>query len=187
MVGESKSKGWCGWLIVLVVAAVFVIAIVVTVRKLSSHPDAINSKYADALGITMQFFDVQKSGKLVNNKISWRGDSALEDGSEENVDLSKGMYDAGHHVKFGFPMTFTATMLSCTNSYLSTTFTVLPITSISLTVVCYAGGLIHISEWNGLQHPVASAFLAVMYSDVSSQSASTYHRANAGSCLTETS
>lgn len=28
-----------------------------------------------------------------------------------------------------------------------------------------AGGLIWVSEWNALQHPVASAFLAVLYSD----------------------
>ena len=52
------------------------------------------------------------AGKLVNNKISWRGDSALKDGSEAKLDLSKGMYDAGDHIKFGFPMAFTATVLS---------------------------------------------------------------------------
>ncbi|KAF9620808.1 hypothetical protein IFM89_014745 [Coptis chinensis] len=34
------------------------------------------------------------------------------DGSEGKVDLSKGMYDAGDHMKFGFPMAFTATVLS---------------------------------------------------------------------------
>lgn len=52
------------------------------------------------------------AGKLVNNKISWRGDSALGDGKEENLDLTKGMYDAGDLMKFGFPMAFTATILS---------------------------------------------------------------------------
>lgn len=52
------------------------------------------------------------AGKLVDNKISWRGDSALKDGSQANLDLSKGMYDAGDHMKFGFPMAFTATVLS---------------------------------------------------------------------------
>lgn len=55
---------------------------------------------------------VPAAGKLVNNKISWRGDSGLMDGSEEGLDLSKGMYDAGDSIKFGFPMAFTATMLS---------------------------------------------------------------------------
>lgn len=49
---------------------------------------------------------------MVNNKIPWRGDSALKDGSEKNVDLSKGMYDAGDNMKFNFPMAFTATVLS---------------------------------------------------------------------------
>ncbi|KAF8387731.1 hypothetical protein HHK36_026385 [Tetracentron sinense] len=117
----SKSKGWCWWLILIVIAAVAVTAAVITIRKKSHHseaapvpgpPGAIAKKYADALKIGLQFFDVQKSGKLVNNKISWRGDSALQDGSEEDLDLSKGMYDAGDHIKFGFPMAFTATVLS---------------------------------------------------------------------------
>lgn len=52
------------------------------------------------------------AGKLVDNRITWRGDSGLQDGSEEDLDLSKGMYDAGDLVKFGFPMAFTATVLS---------------------------------------------------------------------------
>ncbi|KAK1296940.1 Endoglucanase 24 [Acorus calamus] len=115
------SKGWVGWLIVLVVAALVVTAVVITVTKKSHKsepapvpgpPGAITTKYADALSVAMQFFDVQKSGKLVNNKISWRGDSALKDGSQAKIDLSKGMYDAGDHMKFGLPMAFTATVLS---------------------------------------------------------------------------
>ncbi|KAJ0024271.1 hypothetical protein Pint_09394 [Pistacia integerrima] len=69
-------------------------------------------KYGDALKVAMQFFDVQKSGKLANNKIKWRGDSGLQDGNDANIDLSQGMYDAGDAVKFGFPMAFTATVLS---------------------------------------------------------------------------
>nr|DAD47042.1 TPA_asm: hypothetical protein HUJ06_016979 [Nelumbo nucifera] len=125
MGGKEKSKGYCGWLIAFVVLGIVVAVIVLTVRhKHSSHkpvpapipgpPGAIEKKYADALGVAMQFFDVQKSGKLVNNKISWRGDSALQDGKEKKLDLSKGMYDAGDHMKFGLPMAFTATILSWT-------------------------------------------------------------------------
>lgn len=53
-----------------------------------------------------------EAGKLESSEISWRGDSALDDGSEAKLDLSKGMYDAGDHMKFGFPMAFTATVLS---------------------------------------------------------------------------
>jgi len=54
----------------------------------------------------------EPAGKLVNNTIPWRGDSALGDGEEAKLDLSKGIYDAGDHVKFGFTLAFTGTMLS---------------------------------------------------------------------------
>ncbi|XVE56151.1 hypothetical protein DITRI_Ditri03aG0214400 [Diplodiscus trichospermus] len=121
---ESKSRGCLGWFLAIVILALVVGAVVYTIKKKIDHknedkaapvpgpPGAIDKKYADALKIAMQFFDVQKSGKLVDNKISWRGDSALKDGSEANLDLSKGMYDAGDHMKFGFPLAFTATVLS---------------------------------------------------------------------------
>ena len=48
----------------------------------------------------------------MKNRVGWRGDSGLRDGSEVGLDLSKGMYDAGDLMKFGFPMAFTATVLS---------------------------------------------------------------------------
>ncbi|XP_061341166.1 endoglucanase 2-like [Gastrolobium bilobum] len=78
----------------------------------STRPTNVVQKYASSLELALQFFDVQKSGKLNNNRVSWRGDSGLRDGSEANLDLSKGMYDAGDLMKFGFPMAFTATVLS---------------------------------------------------------------------------
>ncbi|KAK4778614.1 hypothetical protein SAY86_006142 [Trapa natans] len=123
MGAQKRSRGYCGWFIVVVVLALVVGAIVLAVRKKMNHggdeaepapgpPGAVDQKYSDALKIAMQFFDVQKSGKLENNKIYWRGDSALKDGSQARLDLSKGMYDAGDHIKFGFPMAFTATVLS---------------------------------------------------------------------------
>ncbi|GAV67831.1 Glyco_hydro_9 domain-containing protein [Cephalotus follicularis] len=119
---KSRSRGCCGWFLVLVILAIIGCAVFFTIRKRSGHskeaapvpgpPGAIDTKYSNALKLAVQFFDVQKSGKLVDDKITWRGDSALEDGSEANLDLSKGMYDAGDHMKFGFPMAFTATVLS---------------------------------------------------------------------------
>lgn len=60
-------------------------------------------------GVVLQ---LHVAGKQQNNRVSWRGDSGLRDGSEANLDLSKGMYDAGDLMKFGFPMAFTATVLS---------------------------------------------------------------------------
>uniref|UniRef100_A0A803MRD9 Endoglucanase n=1 Tax=Chenopodium quinoa TaxID=63459 RepID=A0A803MRD9_CHEQI len=120
--GKGSKGGCCGWFLVLIVAAAIVAGLVVAFRSKFHHsdkpepvpgpPGAIVTKYSDALKLAMQFFDIQKSGKLEDNKISWRGDSALKDGSEAKLDLSKGLYDAGDHVKFGFPMAFTATVLS---------------------------------------------------------------------------
>ncbi|KAG8383742.1 hypothetical protein BUALT_Bualt04G0045500 [Buddleja alternifolia] len=121
----TKSEGWSGWVLVLVIGVVVIIASYNTLattifhfhffQNSPNHRDGINvDQYANALAIAMQFFDVQKSGKLVKNRmmISWRGDSGLEDGREENLDMSKGLYDAGDLIKFGFPMAFTATILS---------------------------------------------------------------------------
>ncbi|KAK4585269.1 hypothetical protein RGQ29_022791 [Quercus rubra] len=115
---QTKSKGWCWYLIVFVIGALVVAAATLTIlknfhnsAKPTSIPGAIVEKYA-ALEIALQFFDVQKSGKLMNNRIAWRGDSGLRDGNEENLDLSNGMYDASDLIKFGFPMAFTATVLS---------------------------------------------------------------------------
>ncbi|KAL7227908.1 hypothetical protein ACSBR1_022731 [Camellia fascicularis] len=121
---RSKSKGLCGWFLVLVLVACIVIAVVLTVKKKTNKHSlpqlgpvpgphgVVDRQYGNALNLAMQFFDVQKSGKLVNNNISWRGDSAVDDGSDAKLDHLKGMYDAGDHMKFGFPMAFTATVLS---------------------------------------------------------------------------
>ncbi|PIN08929.1 Cellulase [Handroanthus impetiginosus] len=122
---KRRSRGWCGWFLVLIVLAAVAFAIFYAVKQkmhksdsgaapVPGPPGAVTKKYADALKVAMQFFDIQKSGKLGNNRISWRGNSALDDGSQARLDLSRGMYDAGDHMKFGFPMAFTATVLSWT-------------------------------------------------------------------------
>ncbi|GAA0151393.1 hypothetical protein LIER_10124 [Lithospermum erythrorhizon] len=121
---SKKCAGCWGWLLAIIVLAVVVVGVVLLIKHKNgdnSVPDAapvpgspgvLTKSYADALKLAMQFFDIQKSGKLVNNTIPWRGDSALKDGSEEKLDLSKGMYDAGDHMKFMFPLAYTATVLS---------------------------------------------------------------------------
>ncbi|EXB33531.1 Endoglucanase 17 [Morus notabilis] len=76
-------------------------------RRLARH------NYRDALAKSIIFFEGQRSGKLPSNqRMTWRRDSGLSDGSAMNVNLVGGYYDAGDNVKFGFPMAFTTTMLS---------------------------------------------------------------------------
>lgn len=69
--------------------------------------------YAEALQKSVWFYDAQRSGKLSpDNRVSWRADSALRDGSDVGLDLSGGFYDAGDHVKFGLPFAFSVSMLA---------------------------------------------------------------------------
>ncbi|RWR78779.1 Glyco_hydro_9 domain-containing protein [Cinnamomum micranthum f. kanehirae] len=71
-----------------------------------------NFNYKEALTKSIIFLEAQRSGKLTNWRLSWRGDSALDDGRLANVDLVGGYYDAGDNVKFGLPMAFTITTLA---------------------------------------------------------------------------
>ncbi len=69
--------------------------------------------YGEALQKSIYFYEAQQSGVLPDwNRVEWRGDSTLADGSDNGVDLSGGWYDAGDHVKFGFPMAASATFLA---------------------------------------------------------------------------
>ncbi|KAJ4837652.1 hypothetical protein Tsubulata_032337 [Turnera subulata] len=72
----------------------------------------VNPLCRNMLMLSKLLYNSSRFRNLVNNRISWRGDSALQDGRVEGLDLSKGMYDAGDLMKFGLPMAFTATMLS---------------------------------------------------------------------------
>ncbi|GKV41480.1 hypothetical protein SLEP1_g49007 [Rubroshorea leprosula] len=113
--GADETKSFKGWFLraLVFVLVAFVVAVAVYtiltyfhLRKQASdhnHSHAILNKYTDALEISLQFFD---------NGIGWRGDSGLLDGEDANLDLSNGMFDAGDLIKFGFPMAFTATVLS---------------------------------------------------------------------------
>jgi len=50
--------------------------------------------YATALGMSMLFYEAQRSGPLPQNeRVKWRGDSALSDGSDVGFDLTGGYYD----------------------------------------------------------------------------------------------
>ncbi|MGI5498590.1 glycoside hydrolase family 9 protein [Lentzea sp. CA-135723] len=69
--------------------------------------------YGEALQKSVWFYDAQHSGVLpATNRVGWRGDSAVRDGSDVGLDLSGGFYDAGDHVKFGLPFAFSVSMLA---------------------------------------------------------------------------
>jgi hypothetical protein len=67
---KPSSRGCFGWFIVAVILALIIGAIVYTVKKKSEKsegpapipgpPGATDKKYADALKIATQFFDIQK-------------------------------------------------------------------------------------------------------------------------------
>ncbi|MBO4275694.1 glycoside hydrolase family 9 protein, partial [Microbispora triticiradicis] len=74
---------------------------------------AASYNYTEALQKSIYFYEAQQSGKKPAwSRVEWRGDRTLNDGKPAGVDLSGGWYDAGDHVKFGFPMAFTTTMLA---------------------------------------------------------------------------
>ncbi len=86
-------------------------AMVASVVGLAAHAQTFN--YAEALQKSLFFYEAQESGPLdATNRVAWRSDSALTDGSGVGHDLTGGWYDAGDHVKFGFPMAFSATALA---------------------------------------------------------------------------
>ncbi|MEM6521702.1 MAG: glycoside hydrolase family 9 protein [Cyanobacteria bacterium P01_C01_bin.70] len=77
------------------------------------NPSTGQFNYAEALQKSFLFYEAQRSGPLPDDKrLEWRGDSAINDGADVGRDLSGGYYDAGDHVKFGFPMAASMTMLS---------------------------------------------------------------------------
>ncbi|GJP29464.1 hypothetical protein CLOM_g16738 [Closterium sp. NIES-68] len=74
---------------------------------------AARLNYSEALEKCIFFFQLQRSGKLPpSQRSAWRGDSGLTDGKAEGVDLSRGYFDSGDNVKFGFPLAFTVTALA---------------------------------------------------------------------------
>jgi endoglucanase len=62
-----------------------------------SNQDSVpNPQWSTLLGNFFYFYEAQRSGRLPSTKrVSWRNDSAVNDGSDVGLDLSGGYYDAG--------------------------------------------------------------------------------------------
>ena len=58
----------------------------------TSTAAAATFDYNLALSKSILFYEAQRSGKLINNRIPWRGDSFLTD-SDGTVDLTGGYFD----------------------------------------------------------------------------------------------
>lgn len=74
--------------------------------------------YDEVIRLSNLFYQAQRSGSLDeygdfnHEKIPYRGDSCLNDGSDKGVDLTGGYFDAGDYVKFNFPMAASTTLLA---------------------------------------------------------------------------
>ncbi|KAA1466260.1 glycoside hydrolase family 9 protein [Dentipellis sp. KUC8613] len=74
----------------------------------SSSSSTPNPQWSTLLGNLLYFYEAQRSGRLPSSKrVSWRNDSAVNDGQDVNLDLSGGYYDAGDYIKCTFPLSFT--------------------------------------------------------------------------------
>lgn len=63
--------------------------------------------YADVLQMSLYFYECQQAGPLPSwNRVEWRADSTMID------EIKGGWYDAGDHVKFNLPMSYSAAMLA---------------------------------------------------------------------------
>ncbi|CAL8072378.1 unnamed protein product [Orchesella dallaii] len=69
--------------------------------------------YGEALEKSILFYEAQRQGRLpTTNRIPWRGDSFVNDRGQNGEDLTGGYFDAGDHVKFGFPFASSMSMLA---------------------------------------------------------------------------
>ncbi|KAF0293757.1 Endoglucanase E-4 [Amphibalanus amphitrite] len=79
----------------------------------TNPPSPLPYDYQEVLEKSLLFYEAQRSGPLPpDNRIPWRGDSAMNDRGENGEDLTGGYYDAGDHVKFGFPMAASMTVMA---------------------------------------------------------------------------
>ncbi len=74
-------------------------------------PPSAELKYHDVLGLSLKFYEAQRAvGPFPT--VDWRKPASTTDGSDVGVDLNGGWFDAGDHVKFNLPMSYSVGMLN---------------------------------------------------------------------------
>ena len=69
-------------------------AIVLTAILVFIGCEAGKYNYSEVIHDSLLFYEAQRSGKLpTDNRISWRGDSMLDDGKDVGHDLTGGYFD----------------------------------------------------------------------------------------------
>merc|ERR1711973_667225 len=93
---------------VAMVRMAFVLVFALFQFTLGLKPSSVATyDYVEVLDLSLLFYEAERSGPLPSdNRVPWRGDSGLDDA------VLGGYYDAGDHVKFGFPMAAMTTILS---------------------------------------------------------------------------
>ncbi|WP_010681320.1 glycoside hydrolase family 9 protein [Acetivibrio cellulolyticus] len=91
-------------IISLVLSAALSLSLVLPSATVSADSSSYN--YAEALQKSLYFYEAQQAGPLPDwNRVEWRGDATMNDA------VLGGWYDAGDHVKFNLPMSYSAAML----------------------------------------------------------------------------
>ncbi len=109
---RNKSYSIFRWMSIVMLIAL-VAGLFLTARNQQSAQAQTSYNYGEALQKSIWFYEAQIAGpKPTWSRVSWRGDSALTDGADHSINLTGGWFDAGDHVKFGFPMAASATLLA---------------------------------------------------------------------------
>ena len=90
---------------------IFKISLFTLLLSVTGQPTIPSDKpvfdYTQAHQHSLVFFMGQQLGKLPEwNTLDWRADSALDDGKDVGLDLSRNYADCGDHVMFGMPGSF---------------------------------------------------------------------------------
>ena len=78
-----------------------------------ANNSALRFNYAEALQKSVYFLEAQQNGPLSpNNRVAWRGNANLSDGSDISRDLAGGLFDAGDHWTTNTTMAFVTTTVA---------------------------------------------------------------------------